>query len=132
MDLNSNLANNNLADRDQLNKLNIEKQVELKQVKTVVPRKEVRKYQNDPYSGTQTIRDLGYSERKNKPNNPNEDGQFTGQGYRVGSYDDPNNRDGGRGDRKDKNGGGDNLDGDNEAGYKVMRDNGYEKNQNKK
>ena len=60
----------------------------------MVPRKEVRKYQNDPYSGNQTIRDLGGCERKNRPNN-NED-EFKGQGYRVGS-DDPNNRDNGNG-----------------------------------
>ena len=39
LDLNSNLANTSLTNRDQLNKLNIEKQVELKQVKTQVPRK---------------------------------------------------------------------------------------------
>ena len=39
MDLNSNLADKSLTNRDQLNKLNIEKQVELKQTKTNVPRK---------------------------------------------------------------------------------------------
>ena len=131
LDLNSNLANNSLSNRDQLNKLNIEKQVELKQVKTMVPRKEVRKYQNDPYSGNQTIRDLGGCERKKPGNNNNGEDDFKGQGYRVGS-DDPNNRnDGGRGDRNNRNGNnGNNFDGDNESGYKVMRDSGYEKNNN--
>jgi len=58
LDLNSNLANASLTNRDELNKLNIEKNVELKQVRTQVPRKEIKKYQNDPYSQKQ-IRDFG-------------------------------------------------------------------------
>lgn len=63
LDLNSQLANTSLSNRDQLNKLNIEKPVELKTVKTMVPKKEIRKYQNEPYSTKQT-RDLGGCERK--------------------------------------------------------------------
>lgn len=58
LDLNSNLAAGSLSNKDQLNKLNIEKQVELKTTKTMVPRREIRKYQNEPYS-EKKIRDLG-------------------------------------------------------------------------
>lgn len=163
-----------MTNRDQLNKLNIEKQVELKQTKTQVPKKEVRKYQNDPYSNKQ-LRDLGYSERKvqNGPRDGNRD-PYGGEGYRIGSYNDPQNRDRGdgrdprdgrdpndrgdgrdgrdpserdpndRGDGKDrrygygdgrdgKNRGDDrDYDGENEPGYKVMRDNSYYKNPNQK
>ena len=163
MDLNSNLADKSLTNRDQLNKLNIEKQVELKQTKTNVPRKQIRKYQNDPYSNKQ-LRDLGGCEKKvrDDPNDRNGDNN-DGKGYRIGSYNDPengdngdnrdngdngdngnnrnngnngNNRDRGYGDGgqrggRDRNRDGD-VDGENEPGYKVMRDNSYYKNPAKK
>ena len=168
LDLNSNLANTSLTNRDQLNKLNIEKQLDLKQQKTVVPKKEIRKYQNDPYSNKQ-LRDLGYSEKKVQ-NGPREGDPYGGEGYRVGSYNDPRDNNGrdpndpnDRGDGRDPNdrgdgndrgdpndnrdrgrnyGYGDNRDGkrrddreddgENEPGYKVMRDNTYAKNPSQK
>ena len=75
-----------------MNKLNIEKQLELKQTKTIVPKKEVRKYQNDPYSNKQ-LRDLGYSDKKvqNYPRDGDKN-PYEGDGYRIGSYNDPENR----------------------------------------
>ena len=162
LDLNSNLANTSLTNRDQLNKLNIEKQVELKQTKTMVPKKEIKKYQNAPYSNQQ-LRDLGYSDKKIPRDNGNDRDPYGGPGYMIGS-DDPNNRDrngdnndpnrdrngdrnGDNGDPNDPNnrnrsygnGGygdgknrGNNRDFENEPGYKVEKDNSYIRNNNQK
>ena len=79
----------------------------------MVPKKEVRKYQNDPYSNKQ-LRDLGYSDRKvqNYPRDGDKN-PYEGDGYRIGSYNDPENRDGrdgypaDRGDGRDPRDGGD-------------------------
>ena len=120
----------------------------MKQTKTVVPKKEVRKYQNDPYSNKQ-LRDPGYSDKKVQ-NYPRDGDNYQGDGYRIGSYNDPENGDGGRGDGRDgdrgdgrdrgygyggnrdgKGRGNDNYDGEDEPGYKVYRDNNYAKNPSK-
>ena len=53
----SNLAATDLS-KDQLNKLEIEKQVQLKKTNTMIPKKQIHKYQNEPYS-TKQIKDLG-------------------------------------------------------------------------
>ena len=119
LDLNSNLANTSLTNRDQLNKLNIEKQVELKQTKTMVPKKEIKKYQNAPYSNQQ-LRDLGYSDKKIPRNDGNDRDPYGGQGYAIGS-DDPNYR-GRNGDNNDPNNRDRNRNGDN--GYGDNGDNG--------
>ena len=68
----------------------------------MVPKKEVRKYQNDPYSNKQ-LRDLGYSDRKvqNYPRDGDKN-PYEGDGYRIGSYNDPENRDGRDGYPADK------------------------------
>jgi hypothetical protein len=124
LDLNSNLANASLTNRDELNKLNIEKNVELKQVRTQVPKKEIKKYQNDPYSSKQ-IRDLGGCDKKV----PRQQGQpYGGSGYRIGSANEPNND--GRDGRDPNNDNGDGRDPYDRDGYD--RDgydrNGYDRN----
>lgn len=60
------LANTDLS-KDQLNKLEIQKQVDLKPIKTMVAKKEIHKFQNVHYSGKQT-KDLGGCDKKVMPN----------------------------------------------------------------
>ncbi|MCB0370879.1 MAG: hypothetical protein KDD45_16010, partial [Bdellovibrionales bacterium] len=64
-----------------------------------MPRKQVPKYQNDPYQSKQ-VRDLGGCEKKVMNRSPEYDGKFGGPGYRIGSSNDPYND--GR-DRRDPN-----------------------------
>ena len=62
LDLTSKLAATSLS-KDEMNKLQIEKQVQLRTVKQMIPKKEIPKYKNEPYS-TKQIRDLGGCDKK--------------------------------------------------------------------
>ena len=106
--MSSKLAATDLS-KDELNKLNIEKPVELKTMRTTVAKKEIHKYKNEPYS-TKHIRDLGGCEKKTM-NKPQEG--FPGSGYMIGAINE---------EEEPKE----------EPGYEVRQDNSYLKNSSKK